>query len=971
MAIWYVDFEGEAGTGDGTSFANRARSIKALYNIASERDNGTNDSSGGSNGANSIAQTDEIRVKKSPDPTSMGAGQIWKTVGSGDSTKTIHQQTAQITYSTTKGQTNIQMNYHSLETGDWIRFANNSNANAYINGYWKITKVDNNNFTLDEYKANSSVSSTGSGGNVYLNSGNIIELDNKIIEEVAFCSRKAEASPVTVMTPQTNVNVYPSSNDNVSNAEQYWGYSSQNYNGAARINPESGNKIVLTSSFTGTGKAAHMQLPSTLDLSAYQQISLQMFFRDGDRMYNTYETNPTYITQGFSLRLCSDTNGDTTVHTIPLNYYKIRSNYRLTQIVKDFGTNLSNNINSIAIYVDTARNNTRTFDIGNIIACKNSSSADALTHDDLVGLHTAAAPQWYNINAIWNANGKTIIKCEEGSDEVMGYSGLDKRGITQRYWPQSYNANVSGNTSTTIYRRKKFWFQMYALNFNQSSTASNFLYIHGDHHPLIISGGWNATDMSTKTPGDITCIDGATCELGNAYINSANGTHSGGSGGGYHADGEDKRFHFEDFYLTRFYGYWQFYRRSFSMLNVGVHNWTTGFYFYFTYGIKKCGLTCLSGFSDSYSSYHGINFGLHSQGAGLSNATFLTNSDGSYHSTYDHTTRYIKWAAGAYGNVVKIGHGSSNSQIDKVRFSVINCEHSRRDAGLYLSTGPSSRVQIDECKVGYCDYKGNTQSHLNLYCDPLTPVYIGNLTTTLCYSGFRINDTGYLDIQNWTDEDFGVKSNSQYYRGEGYWSYGYACQVYKNNSTVVCHDGNVDRRPIFYQDSRFFAESLNIIHNDGIYNHSGTIELKDHNDISGNNFKMFGNASVYGETSVRRTNSGYSLKFENNHNTGGDLKLATIIFNGGSQVTVKVYMRKTHQDMYGTFACKNFTISSGMDTQSLTDTEYNTTNTNQWLEKTITFTPSAAGSCEIFFHTKGGEGAGHYTYLDDLTVTQA
>ena len=37
-------------------------------------------------------------------------------------------------------------------------------------------------------------------------------------------------------------------------------------------------------------------------------------------------------------------------------------------------------------------------------------------------------------------------------------------------------------------------------------------------------------------------IDGATCELGNVYVNSANGTHSGGSGGGYHADGEDKDF---------------------------------------------------------------------------------------------------------------------------------------------------------------------------------------------------------------------------------------------------------------------------------------------------------------------------------------------------------------------------------------------------------------------------------------------
>ena len=544
MAIWYVDFEGEAGTGDGTSFANRARSIKALYNIASERDGGTNTSDGGSNGANSIAQTDEIRVKKSPDPTSMGAGQIWKTVGSGDSTKTI-DGTAQVTYSTTKGDTNIQLNNHSLQTGDWIRFNANSNSNAFINGYWKITRVDANNFKLDEYKANSSVSSTGSGGNVYDNSGNIVELDNKVIEEVAFCSRKAEASAISLMTPESNVTVYASSDNNISSAENYWGYSGNTR--VSRINPESGNSIVLSNSFTGTGKAAYMQLPSTLDLSAYQQISLQMFFRDGDRMYTNYETNPTYITQGFSLRLCSDNSGNTTVHTIPLNYYKIRSGYRLTQIVKDFGSNLSNNINSIAIYVDTARNITRTFDIGNIIACKNSSSADALTHDDLIGLHTAAAPQWYNINAIWNANGKTIIKCEEGADELWGQTGPDKRGCTPRYWPQSYNASVAGNTSTTIYRRKKFWFQMYALNFNQDSTASRFLSISPNNHPLIISGGWNATDMSTKTAGDITCIDGATCELGNAYINSSNYTHSGGSGGSYHADGEDKIFHFEDF----------------------------------------------------------------------------------------------------------------------------------------------------------------------------------------------------------------------------------------------------------------------------------------------------------------------------------------------------------------------------------------------------------------------------------------
>ena len=92
------------------------------------------------------------------------------------------------------------------------------------------------------------------------------------------------------------------------------------------------------------------------------------------------------------------------------------------------------------------------------------------------------------------------------------------------------------------------------------------------------------------------------------------------------------------------------------MLNVGILNFGSGFYFYFTYGIKKCGLTCLSGFNESIStSYHGINFGLHSQGTGLSSATFLTNSDGSYQ-VHMITLQDILNNAGAYGNIVKIGH---------------------------------------------------------------------------------------------------------------------------------------------------------------------------------------------------------------------------------------------------------------------------------------------------------------------------
>ena len=62
-----------------------------------------------------------------------------------------------------------------------------------------------------------------------------------------------------------------------------------------------------------------------------------------------------------------------------------------------------------------------------------------------------------------------------------------------------------------------------------------------------------ATDMHKNT-GDITCIDGAA--LGNVYW-SCNGTHSGGSGDGYHADGEDKDFILR-ISILKIYGYCNF-----------------------------------------------------------------------------------------------------------------------------------------------------------------------------------------------------------------------------------------------------------------------------------------------------------------------------------------------------------------------------------------------------------------------------
>ena len=53
MAVWYVDFEGSAGAGNGTSFADRSSNFVSIVNAA--------------------ANGDEVRVKASADPVSIGS----------------------------------------------------------------------------------------------------------------------------------------------------------------------------------------------------------------------------------------------------------------------------------------------------------------------------------------------------------------------------------------------------------------------------------------------------------------------------------------------------------------------------------------------------------------------------------------------------------------------------------------------------------------------------------------------------------------------------------------------------------------------------------------------------------------------------------------------------------------------------------------------------------------------------------
>ena len=967
MAIRYVDFEGAAGTGDGSTFANRARSIRALYN--DDPDAGSNNSSS-SEGIGPIAQDDEIRIKKSPDPTSLGAGQVWKQIGWGDYDRVFNNPS--ITYSTTKGETNFYKTKHGLKTGEWIRYHNNSNSNAFINGYWKVTRVDDDNFKLDEYIANGDVSSSGSGGDVWYCSGEIVELDNKVIEEVWGCSRPATAAAATTWTAVSGVTAQVPVN------ESAWGGSWSV--SKCWLNPASGAEIIIPTSHTTGGKAAYFELDSTLDLSSYQKISFQCY---SGTQYRMTQTNERAYTNGLSLRLCTDTSGDTSVHTIPIETDKAADGYAYIPCLKDFGTNLNSAIKSIALYIDipnsTPAGNSHTVRqrdvvISNIVACKADSSADSITHRDLVGLNTTAAPQWYPVWSMWNADGKTVIRLQCSSGETRGRTapGYYTRYHPALYWPQSYEANQSsGNQSTTIYKRKQFWCQ----NFRHSNNTSvlRFIDLDGNNHPLRISGGWNATDMSSKTTGDTTCIDAYNCYTGKFRLNNSGQTHSSGSGAGLHADGEDKTAHIEDLYMTRFYGYFECYRHTLSICNVGMACWGTGFYMYFTHRIKKFGIICAYGWSSAVEgSYHGLYVAQHDEGEDL----FLTNNDGSYHSTYDKDTRYIKWSAGGHQNAVVFGAGSGATI--RADFSVINTEHHPRDNGLILNLGSSSQkgdsnLLIDEVRVGY------SGSHLS------NPIYINaansnckatitNLYTTLGYKSGQVQK-GNLIIGTWHDEDFGVRSNNEYWWGnQGYWSYGDGFRLYSDQAILTINGGTGKRKIEIYENGQLFTDGLTIANSgqtsQDVSISKGSWEALNHDGTTGNNFKRYTAAYIYAESTIRKTASGYSLKVvPTSPSSGSDIPLAKIVFNGGSQVTFSVWYYKNNNDVEATITAGSFTTNSEQSNVSV-DIDDNDAN-QTWTQKTLTFTPTGAGQCEVFFTGTGDGDATDFICLDDMTITQA
>lgn len=280
------------------------------------------------------------------------------------------------------------------------------------------------------------------------------------------------------------------------------------------------SNIAIASAFT-TGLAAYFAT-GTLNLSGYQQVSFWIF------------NNLAIAASTLSIRLCTDTVGAVSVHTVAIP--AIPSTNQWVPITVDLGTNLNSAIASVALYCDLDPG-TITVRLDNIIACKASSSADSLTLTSHIG-------KVYNLS--WAASTAYSLsdKRKPTPPNRNGYSynvtTAGTTGSSEPTWPQEIGATVTdGSVVWTCFGPEETWFPIKSISgttviidngtaslagagqgywgatetaalykrdiikFTMVSATTTALQAAQDTgtaaSPIVYSGGWDRTNMTTQS----------------------------------------------------------------------------------------------------------------------------------------------------------------------------------------------------------------------------------------------------------------------------------------------------------------------------------------------------------------------------------------------------------------------------------------------------------------------------------------
>lgn len=665
--------------------------------------------------------------------------------------------------------------------------------------------------------------------------------------------------------------------------------------GTIRNEGSNSASISILAGFT-TGKAAYYQT-GTLDLSSYQQVSFWLCQLSGTAA----------VSGDYSLCLCSDTDGNTPVYTIPIPKMTVTGTY-LRSFTYDFGTTMDVPIQSIAFYVNVDRGAT-IFNFDNIIACLPPSSPSCITLDMLLGTNNGI-DSWCPIRSIV---GTTVTIATDPSQSLAvsttlhGYSGT-LSGAQNLYSLLPLIPNYSDSVRTG----QSFW------TVQKTGTIGN---------PITISGGWDNIDMSTKT--GVTWMSGVTGYGTGLYINT----------GGYNY------ITVTDIGYTKYYfGVYARNQKNFTYNGPGAVGCVQGFYL-----DNGSGYQTQNSITATYVSYNGCSAGnagggfyiVNSGAGGIYNSSY-TITDCSSNPQYGVSLNCS--LANSIFNVDKMyGNGTGNFTSPFTSNSIFNfgaIGHAARFTGSTYTNAIFANMVNCTVNIDLIDLslknKNNIQAN-NLSNVTFNIATIKTKSGQSAFYGDRgINDV-YLNVGSYVDSNrvnlgsFGVAGSNTF--GTLYCS-GAAASAGGNLGAGRLVNANYGGD---LSDQRITTSLGNIV-TDSVIKRTGGASFS---------WKFSPGSPWVSDVS---TSSTFPLT----------LPLAKVYVTSGSVVTVSAW---TRVDNLGNSCGIGVQGNSALGITAAT--MLNTAEINTWQQVTLTFTPTLSGVCQIYGLSYGTNNG----WITDLSVS--
>lgn len=864
-----------------------------------------------------ISASDIIKIKKSPNPTSTGQNATWCKLSS--DAKGILTAEKSINSSTNASPIVITSNGHGYANGDIIRIYGHL-VNTRANGIWKIQNVSTNTFEL--------AGSTGNGtgvatGTCFFQTHKSVILTNSVTKVIDNCEEN--------WTAGTNV-----TSAAVDTTTMKQGGSSL--------------KIVTNASHSVAGIIAKKALASTLDLSAYQQISFWYY-------------TSVLLTSGLvQVKLYSDSGCTVEVESfdVPVN----NPVNRWIPVVINKGSALNNTVNGISIYA-TAAYATKTFAIDNIIACKSSTLDDSITLLSLISKESSVQggdEPWVAIQSICgdgDIQDKLILLDQYASSIVTSA----KYDVNRGYGGVSENVPLYKRDSilTTLVSTAA------APIFTVNESGAEDAYIQ-------YQGGYNIEDNTQDGESFFCASNGLGYGL---YLNNKN--------------------------------YIKVSRLNFSRCDYGIVIAGTSSYSLFenltSLSNNTAGISI--GPNSSYNEFNEIGSLVNGQYGFNVNGTYNTIS---LIKNISSNSIYGLYLLGENNTITQINNINNNTRAifaDEASYNKISLISNMKEnpTAIYLQQSHCNIFEeIQEISYTYY-YNCLYYSHQNLFKRIV-------LVDSCGYAASTVHHPFMFDNSN--ENIFLLIDAIQNCLGQRQFNFLYSNRnrfeeiTVCNNSTnyAFYFDNSSSGNYINKANISGFTTaaiynmfgSINYFHNttiDGtefVGPHenrkyaNGMVCFQNLDDTENNHWIFTESGTISSDISNRHTESGICWKLSPTGSIRDSyyplvLKIAKIACNSGSLVTIKAWMKRSSTtDIQGTFLVRSAQLdgvgqiyadgSTGSTT--LVGLPFGGTDDTNYHEGTITFTPTETGVIEVECWAWWLAGsADESVYIDDMTITQA